>query len=435
MMTPFQSLIEALVLDLQVRQRYFEAPLEIQQKFGLSQEEQKVLENIEPIMQHYMATGSSPTAVDHIEMSLNRGIPLRYVSGQGPVRSITRSTMTTNNTSRDYHALLPVINAITIEPRDHLIKLAQSALSAASENRAAELLRLSEAVEDNRNYFDIKHTPAISPPGGLANINIVGLGISGIDQITRETEFILTNSSKIYYVGHAPGVRTYLEGLSATVIDLQPDTYVEGEDRINAYRKMAAQVVNGAIGEKSISFALYGHPLVFAYPPFLIRRMASLVGLSVSIKPGVSCLDTLLTDLWVDPATSGMLVYEASDVLIAGRKFLPDVGAVVLQIGSVETALYSTAKNKPERFDRFVNHLLQFYPPEHVIHGFSSAPTGLTPPAVLSFSLKDMRAAAEQITSAFTLYIPPVSTHQSIDFEVADRMISKEHLENITKTK
>ena len=70
---------------------------------------------------------------------------------------------------------------------------------------------------------------------------------------------------------------------------------------------MAARVVEAALDHPPVTFALHGHPLVAALPPFLVLELAAALDLRVTILPGVSALDALLADLRLDPVVASLV--------------------------------------------------------------------------------------------------------------------------------
>ena len=136
---------------------------------------------------------------------------------------------------------------------------------------------------------------------------------------------------------------------------------------MSAYEHMAARVVEAALDHPPVTFAIHGHPLVAAHPPFLVLELAKALELAVEVLPGISAIDTILADLRLDPVVHGVQMYEATDLLLRRRPLQPDVPAIIWQIGPLETALHSDRVSKPERFTRFVGHLRQFYPARHEV--------------------------------------------------------------------
>jgi tetrapyrrole methylase family protein / MazG family protein len=152
----------------------------------------------------------------------------------------------------------------------------------------------------------------------------------------------------------------------------------------------------------------------------------------MQLRPAISSMDTLFSDLWLDPATNGLLVYDATDVVIAKRKFLPDVAAIVLQIGMIETSLYSRNLSRASRFNRIVEHLKNFYPADHLVFAVASARHHLDAPRIIEFKVEDMPKRAAEINVEHTLYIPPVKEQTVVDNALFEQLTSADHLAKIT---
>jgi uncharacterized protein YabN with tetrapyrrole methylase and pyrophosphatase domain len=264
------------------------------------------------------------------------------------------------------------------------------------------------------------------------DIYIVGLGIVSVHQITHEAEAAMRRSREILYVANDFGFAEYLPQLCAHVTDLST-AYQEGEDRINAYNMMTAKVIEAALDHPPVTFALYGHPLVFALPPFQILKVASLLGLRTKVLPGISAMDCLFVDLKLDPA-EGLQMYEATDLLLRQIPLQPDIACLIWQIGAVETRLYSRSTSKPERFSRTKNYLLKYYPPEHKVTAVYSSSFPLVPSQLTTLALKDMEMYAEDLSSGVTLYIPPVQVRPIVDHELLkdiDSMLYQQRIMNL----
>jgi hypothetical protein len=126
-------------------------------------------------------------------------------------------------------------------------------------------------------------------------------------------------------------------------------------------------------------------------------------------------------------------MYEATDILLRRRPLQSDVPAIIWQIGPLETALHSQQVSRPERFSRFVSHLLRYYPTGHEVVAIYCLPHTIMPPQILRFALEDMGRYAEEIHSGFTLYVPPAVGRPVQDFELAEKIYSVEHLRSLTR--
>ena len=275
---------------------------------------------------------------------------------------------------------------------------------------------------------------ALSPAAPRTpHIYIAGLGLQTVTQITRAVEDACRGSAEILYVDTGIATRTFLETLCPRVTPLFDESYARDASRVSAYHHMAARVVEAALDHPPVTFALHGHPLVAALPPFLVLELAAALDLRVTILPGVSALDALLADLRLDPVVHGIQMYEATDVLLRRRPLQSDVPAILWQIGPIETCLHSKAVSLPGRFARLIAHLRQSYPARHEVVAIHCSPHPIVPATILRFALEDMGGHAAEIHGGFTLYVPPAGARAVLDGELVGKLYSVEHLRSVTR--
>ena len=267
----------------------------------------------------------------------------------------------------------------------------------------------------------------------MTDIWIAGLGVRGVNQVTAEVERALRASREVLYIDAGVATRTYLESLCPRVTALFEQSYAEERSRLNAYEHMAIMVVQAALENPPVTFAIHGHPLIAAHPPFLVLEMARALDLKVEILPGISALDTLFADLNLDPVVHGVQMYEATDLLLRRRPLQSDVPAIIWQIGPLETALHSLRISRPERYSRFIAHLRQFYPAQHPVVAVYCSPHPLMPPRVLRMALEELGEHAEQLHAGFTLYVPPAMGRPIQDIDLLNKLYSVEHLRSVTR--
>ncbi|MDJ0907996.1 MAG: SAM-dependent methyltransferase [Woeseiaceae bacterium] len=267
----------------------------------------------------------------------------------------------------------------------------------------------------------------------MTDIHIVGLGVSSIHQITREAEQAISVSNEVLYLDTGAATRRYLEERCERVTALHESSYEEGDHRLNAYHHMAAKVVDAAMSHAPVTFAVHGHPLVAVYAPFLIMDMAKVLGLIVSVAPGVSAFDSIVAELGIDPSIEGLQMYEATDLLLRRRPLQPDVPALIWQIGNLESRLHTMRVSRPERFERFFSYLGQFYAEDHPVIAIYTSPHPLMPAQVLRFPLGELPEHAAAIHAGFSLYVP-ASVHRPIhDLDLLADIDSPAHLDAITR--
>jgi precorrin-3B methylase len=250
---------------------------------------------------------------------------------------------------------------------------------------------------------------------------IVGLGIIGVHQLTREAEETIRRCRHTFVVDSGFGVVTYLQGICGTVTDLAP-LYQRGKDRLDTYRQMAAQVVNAALTSSPVCFATYGHPLVCCYPVVLIQRAAKVFNLQIETFPGISALDTLMVDLGVDVATDGLQMYEATDLLVRRRPVQDDVPCIIWQADVVGEPTHKTHRTSRHGFLPLQNYLLEFYPPRHRITLVFSRTFPLQRSIVETYHMESLALELARGPQVGTLYIPPVRRREIADHKFLEQI-------------
>jgi uncharacterized protein YabN with tetrapyrrole methylase and pyrophosphatase domain len=253
------------------------------------------------------------------------------------------------------------------------------------------------------------------------DIAIVGLGIVGVHQITREVEETVRRCRCTFVVDAGFGVVSHLKSICAEVVSLLP-LYELGKERLPTYRRMAAEVVDAAIARSPVCFATYGHPLVYCYPAILIQRAAKLLSLRVETLPGISSLDTLFVDLGFDAATDGLQMYETTDLLLRRRPLQNDVPCILWQVDAIAQPTYETDRRSADQFLPLQNYLLEFYPAEHRITLVLSKTFPLQKSIVETYRLGTLSTDLERGPQSGNLYIPPVRRRAIADHQLLKRL-------------
>jgi len=253
------------------------------------------------------------------------------------------------------------------------------------------------------------------------DIAIVGLGMVGVHQITREAEETLRRVNQIFITDIALGMVDYLRGFGPKVVDLTTRREL-GVHRIVIYRRMTSEVVAAAVEAPPVAFATYGHPNVYCYPTTLIQRAASVLDLKTRVIPGISSIDVLLADLGLDPGFDGLQIYEASDLLIRNRPVQADVGLIVVQAPIVLEAANRPGERSGENLRLLQNYLLQFYPAQHVVMLVTSRTHPMLPSITQQVPLEKLAEALQRGSNVATMYVPPVQHRAVAEPQLADRM-------------
>ncbi len=255
------------------------------------------------------------------------------------------------------------------------------------------------------------------------DIGIVGTGIVGTHQLTREAEEVIRRCRRTFLIDSGYGIPDYIETLCPEVTELGT-LYEPDRNRLLTYRKMAAEVVAAAVKESPVCLAVYGHPWVYCYPTTLITRAAPLLGLHVEVFPGISAFDTLVVDLGTDIALNGIQMYEASDLLLRRRPIQSDVTCVIWQPTVVGDPTYRMQPYTAEQFEPLQQYLLRFYPAEHEVAIVTTKTFPLTRSIVQHLKLGDLAGELVLAPQVGTLYIPPLNERPIEDAELLDVMLT-----------
>lgn len=263
------------------------------------------------------------------------------------------------------------------------------------------------------------------------DIYVVGTGMVGYRQFTREAEAAL-DASEVAFLGHYQDVMwDFVAERVDEVVDLHEEYELSGS-RVDTYRAMADLVLDGAeVADGPVTLALYGHPTIFVSPSRMVVEDAPDRGLTVEMRPGISSLDCLFTDLAFDPAEQGMQTFEATDLLIREFDLNPYVPLFVWQIASVETKLYYPGTSKPERFTRIREYLQRFYPDDHTVYLLETATYPIAESEQLAFDLDEFESMHEEVKGSQTLYVPPIEEKGVENEEMVRLAESPEHVRSL----
>ncbi|MFB6295551.1 MAG: SAM-dependent methyltransferase [Halobacteriales archaeon] len=273
------------------------------------------------------------------------------------------------------------------------------------------------------------------------DVYVVGTGMVGYRQFTKEAEAAVRNSERVFLVHFQNIVESYLEDEVAAELDVAGEVelltseYDEGEDRGHAYERMAERVLEGARERDApVTFALYGHPMVFVSPTRFVLSRASEEGLVTEVRPGISSVDCLYCDLELDPARNGIQMFEATDLLLREFRLTPDVPAFIWQIGTLETGLHTEAGSAPGRFTRLREYLQEFYPEDHTVYLCQTATYPVTESEQIEFDLNEFEEIHDRVNGVQTLYVPPTRQRPTQNEALAEKALSADHLDVITET-
>ena len=239
--------------------------------------------------------------------------------------------------------------------------------------------------------------------GPSAALTVVGLGIRVPAHVTDETRACLERADEILYLVAEPVAALWIEAVNPRSRSLGT-FHQPGHDRREAYAAIVEEVLVRLRQGGNVCFALYGHPGVFAMPSHEAIRRARGEGFAARMLPGISADACLFADLGVDPAESGCQSYEATDLVIS-RPELDPSAALILWQPAVLGRLYYVPEGDEPGLSPLVEHLLQYYPPQHDVVAYAASPYPIVEPDIRHIELSALADA--DIPRLSLLYVPP----------------------------
>ncbi|KAG9127792.1 hypothetical protein FRC07_009179 [Ceratobasidium sp. 392] len=243
-------------------------------------------------------------------------------------------------------------------------------------------------------------------PGWLM---IIGSGITSVSQLTLQAIQCIEQADIVLYAVPDAISEAFIQSKSSTTYDLSV-LYDERKPRTETYVQMAELMLRHVRNGKFVVGAFYGHPGVCALPTHRAIALARNEGYVATMLPAISSHDSLYADLGINPATSGCLLYEATDMLVYERPIVTSSHLILLQVGTVGVVDCQFDSSRVG-FQLLLDYLEAQYGADHQITHYIAAVYPGVLPLIQHFAIADLRRPehAAQIKTLSTFYIPPKS--------------------------
>ncbi|MEI6621529.1 MAG: SAM-dependent methyltransferase [Actinomycetes bacterium] len=238
------------------------------------------------------------------------------------------------------------------------------------------------------------------------SLTVVGTGIVSVGQLTLEAIGWIRSADIVCYGLAEPVTERWLVDNAREAEDLAC-FYDEDSRRVVSYRNMAERLLHHVRAGKRVVGVFYGHPGVFVDPAHRAIEIARREGYPAVMLPGVSAEDCLFAALGVDPGRIGCETYEATEMLMRGRRPSPDTHVIIWQIGVVGNLGFQP-ENAPSDLTGLAEYLMTIYPPDHLVTHYQGAQYAVCESVADEFQVREL--ASIQTSGASTLYIPPAVT-------------------------
>ncbi|MFF2073232.1 SAM-dependent methyltransferase [Kitasatospora sp. NPDC058162] len=259
---------------------------------------------------------------------------------------------------------------------------------------------------------------AAGPPGDGASggsddakgeLTVLGSGIEAAG-FTRADERLLREADHVFHCVADPATVVRINAWRPDAYDLGV-LYDDAKDRYLTYVQMSEAVLHFVRAGRRVAAVFYGHPGIFVLSSHRAVRIARREGHRAVMRPGISALDVLCADLGVDPSTPGMQTFEASDLLIRGRRIDPGLHLVLWQVGVVGELDYQRGGFTNRHLPVLLDRLEEVYGPDHTVVNYIGARYRGLEPVTAEHTVAALRDPAVQrsVTSASTWYLAPTA--------------------------
>lgn len=210
-------------------------------------------------------------------------------------------------------------------------------------------------------------------PAKRGSLTVVGTGITGVGQTTLEAVECMQRAKILFYAVAEPTTSYWIRQLNPSATSLG-DLYQEGKRREKTYAEMVGRMVAPVHDGLEVCAAFYGHPGVLARATHAAIKRLRREGFQARMLPGVSAEACLVADLGVNPGDRGWQSFEATDFLLARRRFDPTSDLILWQVGVLGDSRARHASTcRPERLRTLTNRLLRAYPSRHPVVVYRAA--------------------------------------------------------------
>ncbi len=241
-------------------------------------------------------------------------------------------------------------------------------------------------------------------------INIIGIGIGGVSQISLRSNSLLASSEKVFSLVTNRQFPLYLETLNQQTEDLI-QYYKPNRTADEIYNGISNHIINSGISEnwEEATFVVEGNPQLYNIPVKLLKKKAIELDWNVKIHPAISSLDTILIDLDLQIEELGVQIFDAPRMMINKQKIQNNIPCLILQIANCNNNHFSNIeKQSPEDYLPLKNWLLNFYPESHEVVIVNSAMSEDLKPVLKNGELGKFIEFSSFIDYNSTLYIPNI---------------------------
>jgi hypothetical protein len=238
--------------------------------------------------------------------------------------------------------------------------------------------------------------------------------------VTPQARAHLAAADRVFYLLSDTATSAWLRALNPRAESLH-DCYRAGEPGGDACERMVDRILGAVRAGNRTCAAFYGHPAVGVPAGLQSVRRARSEGFPATMLPAISFEDCLFADLGVDPASSGRLLYEATDFLVRPRTVDPTAALVLLQVGAVGLVDFTLGDQpNPAGLRLLAEALARHYPRDHPVALYRISQLPMFDPRIDWMPLAQLADAAA-LSVESTLFVSPLP-RRPIDARILERL-------------
>jgi uncharacterized protein YabN with tetrapyrrole methylase and pyrophosphatase domain len=147
----------------------------------------------------------------------------------------------------------------------------------------------------------------------LGKLIVVGTGIKSISHITEETKVVIRTADHCLFLVTESHLKNWITEESKSSESL--------EYFFDIYQDITGHILDVGKQYDTVCVIFYGHPTFFARSALAAVKWQKQQNKEAVILPAISSVDSLWSDLCIDPGGEGCSIFEATDFIIAKRVF------------------------------------------------------------------------------------------------------------------
>lgn len=241
-------------------------------------------------------------------------------------------------------------------------------------------------------------------------LTIVGLGVCPAKHLTLAGISALSDADVVLLLHQNPDELIQLVPALAgkTLVEME-SSYQKGQRDLSNYERWMGLIQDNLSLHSNVVVALPGHPRVGVTLLQWLEEHPPADTLIV-VQEGISSINTIINQVAMDPIERGCALLEANRILLFRQAINPEINNVIYHVCSVGTnkTNYHDA-TVDNRLELLVEHLLQFYPPEHEVILCQSSEVNEGNDFQISTPLAKLVDTRGHVNFSTTLVIPAIA--------------------------